>query len=570
MTTGHYSEGQILSILEEADSGASPDDLCQKYGLSTATFDAWQRKYSAPSELRSALYRKNRQLDELQDVAGLGSWELDLSTKKADWSRKEYLLLGYDEAEVDAVPENFLSRIHEDDKERVKKELDRPFDEDGGLYEAEFRLVMPDGTIRHVAERGQIIKDDDGKRVRYVGTTLDISKRKQAEEEREKLWAQLAQSQKMESIGRFAGGVAHDYNNMLTVILGHTDLLLSELSDDDTWRKSIEEIAEAATRSAQLTRQLLTISRKQVIAPKVVDLRQILDGMQTILQRLMGENIIVGGVHDDGLGRVRADPGQIEQIVLNLAVNARDAMSDGGELLIETANVTLDDAYCKEHVDAAPGAYVMLAVTDNGCGMSPETRDRIFEPFFTTKPPGEGTGLGLATVFGIVTQNENRIEVSTEPGKGTSFKIYFTCVEDEAEVDIPAELSRPKSGHETVLVVEDEETVRRLAKAILERYGYQVLTAGSADDALSLAESHEGTIDLLFTDVIMPNMNGCELATKLSAMRPDVKVLYASGYAEDVIARHGALDASESFIAKPYSPAVLAARVREILDWQSD
>ncbi len=565
MGTEHYSEGQILRILEEADEGASRADLCRKYGVSGATFDAWLKKYSEPSELRHALYRKNRQLDELQEVAGLGSWELDLSTKKADWSRKEYLLLGYDEAEVDAVPENFLVRIHADDKERVKKELDRPFDEDGGLYEAEFRLVMPDGTIRHVAERGQIIKDEKGKPVRYVGTTLDISKRKEAEEEREKLWAQLAQAQKMESIGRFAGGVAHDYNNMLTVILGHVELLLAQLSTDDPRRKPIEEIADAANRSADLTRQLLAISRRQVVAPRVIDLRQLVDGLHTMLQRLLGEHIVLKTVHHDGLGRVEADPGQIEQVLLNLAVNARDAMPDGGELLIETAEVTLDDAYCRNHPDATPGVYVTLSVSDTGCGMSPEIRERIFEPFFTTKPPGEGTGLGLATVFGILSQNGDRIEVHTEQGEGTSFKVYFPYVADEAEADIPAKESRPLGGHETLLVVEDEETVRRLAERVLTHYGYQVLTASSADDALVLTEQHDGPIDMLFTDVIMPGMNGCELATRLSAMRPGIKVLYASGFAEDVIARHGALDESESFISKPYLPAVLAARVRDIL-----
>ncbi len=565
MTSKHYSEEQILRILEEADEGASRADLCQKYGMSAATFDGWLQKYSEPSELRSALYRKNRQLDELQEVACLGSWELDLATKKADWTRNMYTLLGYEAGTVDAIPQNFLRRIHEDDIDRVRKELDRPFDEDSPHYEAEFRLVMPDGQVRHVAERGLVIKDDKGKPIRYVGTTLDISKQKEAEEEREKLREQLAHAQKMESIGRFAGGVAHDYNNMLTIILGHADLLLAQLSDDDPRREPIEEIADAANRSANLTRQLLAISRRQVVAPRVIDLRRLVDGLHTILQRLMGEHIALKTVHRDGNGRVKADPAQIEQVVLNLAVNARDAMPDGGELLIETTEVMLDDAYCREHPDAVPGKHVMLAVIDTGCGMSPETREQIFEPFFTTKAPGEGTGLGLATVFGIVTQNGDRIEVYTEPGEGTSFKIYFPYVAEEADADIHTEVSSPLGGHETLLVVEDEETVRQLAKRVLKHYGYRVLTASSADDALLLAEQHDGPIDLLFTDVIMPGMNGCDLATRLTAMRPGIKVLYASGFAEDVIARHGALDESESFISKPYLPAALAARVHDIL-----
>ena len=566
MTSKSYSESQILAILEEADSGASRAALCASYGISEATLDGWVQKYSDTTELRKALRRRSRQIDELQEVAGLGSWELDLSTKQADWTPNMYALLGYDAGAVDAVPESFLRRIHDEDKERVRKALDRPFDEGHPHYEAEFRLQMPDGQIRHVSERGQVIRDDSGKPLRYVGTTLDITKRKEAEEERARLWEQLAQAQKMESIGRFAGGVAHDYNNMLTVILGHTDLLLTQLSTKDGLRRSIEEIAEAANRSAQLSRQLLAISRKQVIDPKVIDLRSLLEDMQTILQRIMGEDTAVRFVCDGADARIRADRGQIEQIILNLAVNARDAMPDGGEFVLEILHIALDETDCKEFVDVRPGNYVLLKASDTGCGMTPDIRDKIFEPFFTTKPAGEGTGLGLATVFGIVTQNGDHIEVSSEPGKGSTFEIYFPHVADEAKASEAVSVPRPQGGDETVLVVEDEETVLRLAKTVLELYGYRVFAASSVDDAIALAEQHKGGIDLLFTDVVMPKMNGRELADTLKGMQPGLKVLFASGYAEGTIARNAALGENESFIAKPYLPSALAERLRAVLD----
>ena len=570
MTTNSYSESQILAILQEAEKGASKDELCESYGVPTAIFDAWLQKYNDPAELRRALRRKSRQIDELQEVAGLGSWELDLSTKHADWTPNLYTLLGYEANAVDAVPENFLRRIHDDDKERVKKALDRPFDEGSPHYEAEFRLIMPDGQVRHVSERGKVIRDGSGNPLRYVGTTLDITARKEAEEESKKLLEQLAQAQKMESIGRFAGGVAHDFNNMLTVILGHTDLLLTQLPKTDALRKSIEEISGAAERSAQLTGQLLSISRKQVIDPKLIDLRPLVDGMHSMLQRLVGEHIHIRIACDEGLGMVHADPGQIEQIVLNLAVNARDAMPEGGEWLVEASNVTLNDAYCREYVGVQPGDYVLLKASDTGLGMTPETRERIFEPFFTTKPPGEGTGLGLATVFGIVTQNGARIEVSSEPDNGATFEIYFPRVAGKATTDVAAAVATPQSGNETVLVVEDEETVLRLAQHVLELYGYTVLSAESGDAALSLAEQHNGNIDLLFTDVIMPRMNGRELADKLAASRPEMKVLYASGYAEGAVGHFGALEEFESFIAKPYLPSSLAEAVRDTLDQKRD
>ncbi len=370
----------------------------------------------------------------------------------------------------------------------------------------------------------------------------------------------------MESIGRLAGGVAHDFNNMLSAILGHADLVLGDLSADDPMRESIEEICSAANRSADLTQQLLAFSRKQVIAPRVVDLPLLLERMRTMLQRLIGEQIILQTSLEHEHARIRADPSQIEQIILNLAINARDAMPDGGELLLETSSVLLDEVYCEERLGASPGVHVTLAVSDTGCGMSPEIRKRIFEPFFTTKEVGEGTGLGLAMVFGIVQQNGGRIEVYSELGSGTTFKVFFPRVTQDEEVQPPTRSSDSPGGEETLLVVEDENLVRQPTVKILERLGYEILAARSGAEAVSLIEEHQGGIDLLLTDVVMPRMNGNELALKAVAMCPGMKVLYSSGYAEEVIVHRGVLEEGVQFIAKPFQPDTLAVRVREMLD----
>ena len=370
----------------------------------------------------------------------------------------------------------------------------------------------------------------------------------------------------MEAIGQLAGGVAHDFNNVLCAITGNAELALHDLPDKNPLRESLEEIAKAAERAADLTRQLLAFSRKQVIKPKSINLSDLIESLHTMLVRLIGEDIILRTVPRKGLGQVRVDPNQIEQIVLNLAINARDAMPNGGELLIETANVLLDEDYCQLHAKIISGPYVMLAVSDTGCGMTAETRKKIFEPFFTTKELGQGTGLGLATVFGIVEQNDGVIEVYSEPEKGSSFKVYFPRVANQTSNLKDLKTPVPTGGQETVLVVEDEEIVRNMVVKVLKRLGYQVLSASSGDKALGLAESYNNPIDLLLTDVIMPHMNGRQLAGKLSESRPDIKVLYASGYTHNVIAHHGVLSEGVEFITKPYSLDRLSSRVREVLD----
>lgn len=427
----------------------------------------------------------------------------------------------------------------------------------------EVELLCKDGTTVHTSNTTKFVQGPTGRPISIVGATHDLTPRRQAEQQQKTEREQLQQAQKLEAIGRLAGGVAHDFNNMLCAIMGYAELALCDLTPEDPLRSCLEEINKASTRAADLTRQLLTFSRRQVIAPKVINVRELIESLHSMLERLIGEHIIFRTV-PKALGRIRADPGQIEQVVVNLVINARDAMPDGGELLVETTDLSLND-----DPHAAPGECVMLAVSDTGCGMSPEIREQIFEPFFTTKELGQGTGLGLATVYDIVEQNGGRIEVDSEPGKGSCFKVYFPRVLDEPEPLVRASAPAPAGGHETLLVVEDEQMVRALAVTLLRRRGYQVLPAGTAGDAIELAARHEGPIDLLLTDVVMPHMNGRELAERLAQLRPRIKVLYTSGYIDSVIAHQGVLEEGLQFVAKPYSITTLATRVREVLDLES-
>ncbi|WP_020586887.1 PAS domain S-box protein [Desulfobacter curvatus] len=395
----------------------------------------------------------------------------------------------------------------------------------------------------------------------------DISERKQADAEREKLQKQLNQAQKMEAVGRLAGGVAHDFNNMLGVILGYVELAFEKIDPDQELYADFEEIQKAAERSADLTKQLLTFARKQVIAPEVLDLNDAVDSMLKMLRRLIGENIELLWLPADELWPVKIDPSQINQILANLCVNARDAIAGVGKLTIETQMKTFDQIYCAGHPGFITGDYVMLAVTDNGCGMNKEMLNNLFEPFFTTKNVGEGTGLGLAIIYGIVKQNNGFVNVYSEPGQGTSFKIYlprFHPSEDAQEEALP-EKSVP-TGNETVLLVEDEPAILRMTKMMLERKGYSVLPAATPADAINIVNAYIGKIHLLMTDVIMPEMNGRDLAEKVKAVFPEIKLLFMSGYAANVVTNQGVLDEGVAFMQKPFSTNELAKKIREVLD----
>jgi signal transduction histidine kinase/ActR/RegA family two-component response regulator len=390
---------------------------------------------------------------------------------------------------------------------------------------------------------------------------------RQAYEELTSTQEQLTQARKMEAIGRLAGGIAHDFNNLLLVMIGRSQLLLRQLGPEDPSRAGVELIENTAIRAADLTRQLLAFSRKQILQPAVIDLNTIVSGMGEMLRRLIGEDIAFYTALACDLGSTRADRSQIEQIILNLTVNARDAMANGGQLTLETANVELDAAYARSHLDVRPGSYVMLAVSDTGTGMDAATRARIFEPFFTTKGPGRGTGLGLATVYGIVKQSGGHIWVYSEPQHGTTFKIYFPRAAQAAEsTDIPLATGSGPKGHETILLVEDETAVRELATDILRAEGYEVLPAADARQALDISAAHAGRIHVLVTDVVMPGTSGRELAEQMLVQRQGIAVVYMSGYTDNAVVQHGVLGRDAVFLQKPFTPDRLTQQVRALLD----
>jgi PAS domain S-box-containing protein len=454
--------------------------------------------------------------------------------------------------------------------------------EQAELYRADDRQVIESGGSKFLIEEPQTtsegniitlltskvpLRHSNGEIGGVIGTYYDISDRKHAEVEKAKLEGQLQQAMKMEAVGRLAGGVAHDFNNLLTVITGYSELLLQKMEKDSPMHAEMEEISRAGERAASLTQQLLAFSRKQIIEPKVLHLDSLVAEMHRMLIRLIGEDIALQTTTGKSLGSVKVDPGQFQQILVNLVVNARDAMPGGGKIVVETMNVDLDEGYCATHPYISPGRYVMLSVSDTGHGMSDEVKAHIFEPFFTTKERGSGTGLGLATTFGTVKQAGGSIEVYSEAGIGTSFKIYLPRVEEEASP--PVKDDRPqdmRGGSETVLLVEDEDIVRNLCIRILEQLGYKVMQARNGAEAIALTQGYGDRIDLLLTDVVMPGMSGAELATKLVPLQPYMKVLFTSGYTDDAILRHGILEEGVSFIGKPYTPSALARKVREVID----
>jgi len=439
----------------------------------------------------------------------------------------------------------------------------------GGWFEFETGIPCTDGTVFAARVLGKALnpaRPMEGS----VWLFENITDRKRAEEEREKLQAQLNQAQRLESVGRLAGGVAHDFNNMLGVIIGHVDLALDKVEPDHPAHKNLDQILKAAKRSADITRQLLAFARKQIIAPVVLDLNDAVEGMLKMIQRLIGEDIDLAWLPGTDLWPVRIDPSQVDQILANLCVNARDAIHGVGKVTIETDKVVFDEACCGDHAEFVPGNYVLLAVSDDGCGMNRPTMDRIFDPFFTTKDVGRGTGLGLSTVHGIVSQNGGFIHVYSEPGKGSTFRIYLPRWEEGGrQTRVAGNEEMPPGGGETVLVVEDDESILEMTRMMLERLRYTVLTARTPGGALRLTEEHAGQVHLLITDVIMPEMNGRNLAARCQAVRPEMKCLFMSGYTSNVIVHQGVLDRGVHFIQKPFSIKDLAVKVRETLDERS-
>jgi two-component system cell cycle sensor histidine kinase/response regulator CckA len=458
----------------------------------------------------------------------------------------------------------FQSITHPDDGAQDLEQARRLLAGEIPTASVEKRYLRPDGSVVWVNVTRSLRRAASGKPLHFMGVVEDITQRMEAEAEKRKLSEQLLQAQKVESVGRLAGGLAHDFNNHLTVIQGYCELMLMKLGARDPLRDQVAQVRRASEQAAALTQQLLAFSRKQVLHSRPVNLNDVMLENRTMLERLIGENIRLDTLLDPELGVTVTDPGQIAQVLMNLLTNARDAMPNGGRVVIETANVDLDENYAAHHPEMSAGSYVLLAVTDTGDGMDEETRRRIFEPFYTTKE--KGTGLGLATVYGIVRQSGGFIWVYSEPSKGSTFKVYMPRVAQEAQKTVAA-LASPSQleGEETVLVVEDQEEVRRLTTLVLRSYGYEVLEASSGEDALEVASARPERIDLLITDVVMPGMTGRELATKLAEVRPGMQVLFVSGYTANVIVHRGVLDPGVNYLSKPFTPQILAEKVREVL-----
>lgn len=525
-------------------------------------------------ELEEAAERRRRRAAEIAlseakdrmrfalDAANVGTWEANILERRAAWSARAEMLHGLGDGQFGGTFDSFIAAVHPEDRDRVRRQV---AESRRGQAESriEYRVIWPDGSIHWIIDVGRTFYDADGTAVRAAGVSMDITAQRNLEE-------QFHQAQKMESIGNLAGGIAHDFNNLLTAILGYSNVLLDDDESGtlprDVARSFVEEIQKAGERAASLTSQLLAFSRRQIIQPTVLDINAVIGGLDRMLQRLIGEDIELRTHLSETLCPTRADAGQIEQVIMNLVVNARDAMPTGGKITIETDNLELDEAYSRQHIAVAPGGYVMLAVSDTGTGMSPEVQARIFEPFFTTKPKGRGTGLGLATIYGIVKQNAGDIGVESEPGKGTTFKVYLPRVDDVPVAVQQKATTVPRGRGESVLLVEDDHRVRKLARELLLRNGYEVIEGADAEDALRIAAAFPKPIDLLLTDVVMPGMSGRVLAQRLAGDNPRLRVLYMSGYTDDAIVNHGVLTPDIAFLQKPFTPATFARAIRDVLD----
>jgi PAS domain S-box-containing protein len=550
-------DGEVTGVLSSGNDITERREV--EIALQVSTAQLVERTKTL-EEHATALRRNEERKTYALGAAHMGLWELDTATGALTWSATMAPVFGLQPEQAPATIEEFIQLIHPDDRHMVETSLSQA-GQTGTDFREEFRVVWPDGSTHWIVGRARMLTGIAAGSPHWLGIGMDIDERKLLE-------AQFRQAQKMEAVGQLAGGVAHDFNNLLTSILGYTGFVMDTFGPQDRRRADLDEVVKAGQRAAGLTRQLLAFSRKQVLQPTRLDMNGLVTGMQKMLGRLIGEQIELVPNLAPGLDAVRADSGQLEQVLMNLAVNARDAMPSGGRLTIQTANVELDQSFLHEAV-VIPGPYVMLAVSDTGVGMSEATKNRLFEPFFTTKEPGRGTGLGLATVYGIVKQSGGFVWVYTELGKGTAFKVYLpraTDVGDVVEQSVPDRA--PAAGTETVLVVEDETAVRLLTCRILEDANYRVFDAPNPQQAEALFDKHPGEFHVLVTDVVMPGSTGPKLFERLVRRQPNLKVLYVSGYTNTAIIEDGEIDPAMELLQKPFSANALKRRVREVLDGQ--
>jgi PAS domain S-box-containing protein len=518
------------------------------------------RDIGAALRTEQALEQHRAFLEKAQEIGHIGSWVAELDgSDRLGWSVETHRIFGVPLGQFEGSSTAFFAFVHPDDRAAVRAAGDTAA-ANGQPYDIEHRVIRPDGGVRWVHERAAILRDPQGRPLRLVGTVQDITERRLLEE-------QLRQSQKMEAIGRLAGGIAHDLNNALTAIAGYAELALGEVASDHAARADVEEIRRAAERAGSVTRQLLAFSRKQLLEPRVFDLNETIGAICRLLSRLLGADVEVQTLLAQGALRVLGDPGQVEQAVINLAVNARDAMPGGGTLMIATTLETIDEAYARSHPPMPPGQYVVLRISDSGHGMPRETQARIFEPFFTTKEVGKGTGLGLSMVYGTLKQSGGFIFVDSEVGHGTTFRLFFpaAAAPEPAAAHVSAVRMGERHGHETLLIAEDEPSVRNLVASALRHDGYRLLLTGSAEEALTVAGAHGGPIDLLLTDAMMPGKSGMELASLLTAQRPGIPVIIMSGYTEETLDVPGTKEPI-ALLQKPFSPRELRRRIREVLD----
>ena len=540
-------DGTVVPVEMAISTLANGVTACIGHDIS-ARKEAEQARAEAESKYRT-LVEQVAAISYIAELGVHGHWQYVSPQIEA--------ITGYSQEEWLANSSDWIRHVPAEDHAVIEAAEDASVR--GERYQAEYRIVRKDGSVIWVSDTAVVVAGSDTHPV-MEGIIVDITERKLLEN-------QLQQSRRMEAVGRLAGGIAHDFNNLLTIIKGYAELALQRTGIQPELRADVQQIENASERASTLIRQLLAFSRRQVLQPKIIDLNAIVLGLDKLLGRLMGEHIQMVTRCGASAGHVKADPAQVEQVIMNLVVNARDAMPKGGRLMVETVDVDLDSTYARDHVAIKPGPYVMLAVSDSGIGMSPETVAHIFEPFYTTKESGHGTGLGLSTVYGIVKQSGGYIWVYSEPGKGTTFKVYLPRVAEPAEAK-PEAVETPAAGKgsETILLVEDEEAVRELASRILSAKGYSVVAAKSVREAEQFAKEHTGTIHLLLTDIIMPGTSGRELARRITARHPKTRVLYMSGYTDNVLAQGGVLEAGLAFLQKPFTPNALVQKVRDVLD----